>query len=306
MTHEIEKSEGIKNAVLAGHAITMIENDTQKQIAVQNPRNEKKILADSLAELEMDRQVAEKAFYSIPYKDYNNTDRGGAPKITYVQGISIQGAMALARRWGNCANAWRVSADTDQYSDKIKVEGVFLDYETNVRTVRTVTVPATYFSKTTKKEMPLNSQRLTMAIGAGGSKAVRNAILASLPEYLKNQYFKRSGEIASGKMQGDTRPQVERIKEEYEKLKPILKEFGILPKDMPVLLGKASIKSDEDIVKLRGICNALSDGVTTREELLGASQKKSEPAKQGAVDIDTLLEQDIAKKKNEVKDEDLI
>lgn len=269
-------AETLKQAVSAGHAIIAIENDTQKQIAMQHPRTEKKILDDALAELDMDDKVAQKAFYSIPYKDYENRDRDGQPKITYVQGLSIQGAMALARRWGNCANGARITRETDE---RIELEGVFLDYETNLRTTRPFSVSRTYVDRQTKTARPLNETRLNMAIQAGFSKAVRNAILASLPEYLKNQYFKKATDVATGKTPNDTRTPQERFKATFEDIKKGLAEYGVTSADMVKILGKARVATDEDLIKLRGTLNALIDGITTKDQLLGSPEKKQDGPK---------------------------
>lgn len=174
--------------VAQGLRVVQIENDTQRSMAVQKPRDEAAVYKGAVKELSLAPEFAKSAFYSIPYKDGDRT--------VNVEGPSIKAAMALARRWGNCANGARVTDDNDE---RITVEGVFLDYETNVRTLRSVSVPKTGYSKATKSTYRLREDKLNMAIQAGMSKAVRNAILSSLPASLVETFTAAAKKLVAGK-----------------------------------------------------------------------------------------------------------
>src|SRR5260221_14332239 len=117
-----------------GYYIVRLEREQQRQMSIQKPREEKKVLERLIRALELSPKFAEKVFYSIPYKQKDGTKKN-------VEGISIKGAMAIQRIWGNCASACRVVAEKD---DRIICEGAFLDYETNSRVMREVAVSRFY------------------------------------------------------------------------------------------------------------------------------------------------------------------
>src|SRR5258708_6216053 len=94
-------NEDVKDLIQQGHAIIRIENDVQQQISVLRPRNEKSVLQAILMEMQIEPSVAEKYFYSLPFKNKDGS-------TTYVVGLSIKAAMAIQRRWGNCASACRI------------------------------------------------------------------------------------------------------------------------------------------------------------------------------------------------------
>ena len=194
----------------------------------------------------MRRALQKKAYYSIPYKD-----RDG--KTTMVEGLSIKEAMALGRRWGNCTNGFRILSDDDE---RVIVEGVFIDFETNMRTQRTLSVakkarragyngkPATY--------APLSPDRLNMAIQAGGSKAVRNAILASLPAAITEAYFDEAKRVVASKNP------IEGVYKQFDKI-------GVSPETVAAYLKRphiAAMEHTERVAHLIGIFNAIEDGQT--------------------------------------------
>lgn len=241
----------IHSLVEQGARLMQVENETQRMIAIQRPRDEAKVFDEAMAELERFPKFAKKAFYSIPYAN----DKGGT---TMVEGPSIKAANTLARRWGNNANGWRV---LEELVDRIIVEGVFLDYETNVRTLRPVSVSRFIKRKSGKIER-LKTDRLNIAIQAGGSKAVRNAILNGLPEPLVDTYKDRAKAIAS-----DSTPKGEKKKLASQQIESIVRLF-VSKKKIPQGLVDAYIErhsveyqTDASLLShLTGLWNAIEDG----------------------------------------------
>ncbi|MTW08855.1 hypothetical protein GM524_13395, partial [Streptococcus pneumoniae] len=73
----MEKGSSAASLVEQGLSLMRIENETQMKVAIQKPRQFKKIRKDVMEELETIPEFAMKSYYSIPYKN----DMGGT---TYV------------------------------------------------------------------------------------------------------------------------------------------------------------------------------------------------------------------------------
>jgi hypothetical protein len=261
--------------VKEGLTISRIENESQQVMAIQKPRDEQKVSEGMLAELEAIPEFASKAYYSIPYK---NEDGG----TTFVEGPSIKLSMAIARRWGNCANGARVIDDNDE---RILVEGVFIDYETNMRTLRQVSVSKTVWSKNTKSYFRIKPDRLNMAIQAGMSKAVRNAILASLPISIIELCFQKAKKLAIGTKvvtpKGGapvvTGPSSTEIKAKILLAAKAFIGMGVDKKLVDAYIENSSQETDEDLLAhLRGLYNAIKDGQTTADAVFGTAEAKEE------------------------------
>ncbi len=266
----------IADLVQQGATIVQIENDTQRTIAIQRPRDEEKVLKDALKELELYPQFAEKAYYVIPYKT------GDGDKTQDVKGPSIKAAMALGRRWGNAANGGRIIGEDDR---RVQMEGVFLDYETNFRTVRPMSISKTAWSKKFGKVIPLRDDRLNMAIQAGASKAIRNAILAALPVGLVEEYTATAMKIAASgvKRKGET------VKPIKERIAAMYAAFAAVAVDKKAIDGYLAehpdLGNDEGILAhMIGVYNAISDGQASVEEVFPALQKEPLKEPQRATD----------------------
>lgn len=271
--------------VSQGATLLRIENESQQQLAIQKPRDERRVIEGAIQELDLSPKFAAKSFYSIPY-------RKGSQEIK-VEGPSIQAAMSLARRWGNCSNGARV---VDQSDEHVVVEGVFVDYETNVRTLRTVTVAKFAKNKNTQRYDRLPPDRMNMAILAGMSKAVRNAILATLPAGLVDTYYEHAKQLtASGgkpvpadkpltpkQLEARLNKGIKHIMTTYkltsEQVLPYVQ--GLKDRNIPVL---------DIITHLQGVCNAIEDGQITAHDAFGVSTAQPGAPEQGEVTADELF-----------------
>lgn len=256
--------------IAQGLQLIKMENDSQQMMAIQNPRDEEKLFKGALKELEMDPEFASKAYYSIPYKD---KDTG---KTVFVEGPGIGAAMALARRWGNCANSGRIVDERDDY---LVVQGVFLDYETNFRTLRDVTVQRK-FKKKDGTTYTLAVDRLQMAIQAGISKAARNAILTSLPKALVNAYFKKAKDIAVNGLPGQKqKPVADRLADAKKKFASISVTDEMMKKYYERWKKEAEKPTDEEfLAHLIGVWNGISDEQTSVDEVFGEEKAQAAEA----------------------------
>ena len=261
-----------------GHAVVRIENDVQQQISIARPRDEEKVYTGLVSELEGVPAFAKKAFYSIPYKD----GKGGT---TNVEGPSIGAAMAIARRWGNCATANRV---LEEKEDRIICEGVFMDYETNNRVCRQVAVLRHYKPHDSNTMVPLRADRLALAIAAGLSKAVRNAVLHGVPESIKIRYIDEAKRIAT---QGTKKQPAKTLQDRVKDLLAGFEAQGVKTEQIRAYIGKDDI-GEAEYSKLLGTLNALEDGLTTKAEVFGdpaAAQAVPKTLKNKPVDMKDLI-----------------
>ena len=263
-----------------GVELMKLENESQQKMAILKPRNEKQILESTLEELQDNPEYAQTYYYVIPYSKSK-----GSSETVDVTGLSIGAAMALLRRWGNCSTGARVVSDMD---DRVTVEGVCIDYETNLRVLNQVSVSRKMWSKANNGYFFLSPDRLNLAIQAGMSKAKRNAILALLPNYIKDRIFKEAKQLAGGG--GDKkRPKaymtVEKKAETLGEIMTSFKELGVTSAMLEKYSGKTINKmTPEELGVIIGIRNAIKEGQTTAQEVFSpATEKPTGPITKGDI-----------------------
>jgi hypothetical protein len=267
-TMNTEMTDSVVNMLEQGMTIMRAENETQQSMAIQKPRELTKLVHAAIEELRTFPDFAKKSYYSIPYKDYSVNP----PREVMVEGLSIKAANALVRHWGNNASGFRVVGADD---DRIMVMGVFLDYETNMRRTAEISV-----SRKAKKRdgttYALDVTRLNMAIQAGGSKAVRNAILNALPIGLTDGYFAEAKRIVVKGGKVDTEPITpEDIKTAMEGIFKAFEGQQVARAEVINYISRHSeIDSEEGVVAhLQGLLNAIAEGGITIEEAFSIGQQ---------------------------------
>lgn len=278
-TDEMSAGEAL---VAGGAALVRAENEGMSVIAIQRPRDEKKIHKAALAELELVPRLAARAYYTLPFK---NHVRGCRKRKTcncptnYVRGMSVKGAMSLARRWGNCAATVRVIDDT---LESATLEGVFLDLETNARfcTPKVVSKWRTWDGKRVR----LWDADLEKLIAATASKAKRNAILDGLPDWLVEDYYQTARRIA---LEEETKANAGSQESLAERIVKAFGGYSVTAEMIERRLGHPLDKlTDEEVLDLRGIMNALRDKEITVEE---AFEPEPEELPKNESDVDTVL-----------------
>lgn len=261
--------------VAQGVTIVRAENETMSSIAIMRPRNEREIMTNALGELDLAPEQAKAAYYSIPFKDRQSG------RTLYVQGLSIDGATSLARRWGNCAVGGRIINEDETGVD---VEGVFVDWQTNFRIAKPHR--ASKVRKVGGQWVQADEQRLLMAVQASVSKAQRNAIEAGLPPGLTSAYFEKA-RILTGGLPNEPADQkkVEAVIKAFER-------FKVTPAMLKESVGRPPTEwYGEDVANLRGLFKALMDGGVTVQEIWPETIEKEgtvtvESLKAGAVKIE--------------------
>lgn len=242
--------------VASGATLMRIENENMQAVSLAHPRNETQVLDGALAELEQYPDMAVRYYYSIPYAEERGSDR----KVE-VKGPSIHAALSLGRRWGNCVvRGYQVGED----EDKVYLSGVFLDMQTNFRVERPHTV-SKWLRRRDGKTQLLSEQRQVMAVQAGASKAMRNAILNGLPDGLVEAFYQRARSIAARE-----------AKERWSKMLTAFREFGVTREMIEDHLGHPLEKvTENEITDLGGIYNALNDGQAQATDIFGKRTKPS-------------------------------
>lgn len=238
--------------------------DTLMGRAKQFPRDIEVVLRKAQQELEVVPELAARSYYSIPYNQ-------GKQNETLVEGPSIKAAMTLARGWGNCFNQGRVQ---DEDKNNVICQGIFIDLETGLLTLREIKMSKYYKPRGQQGVVPKNADMLYNSVQAGISKAVRNAILASLPDWLVYSYFKRAKEIVVNPPASIGKP-VASLEDRILKAKQfICKTFNVKPQDMETYITDNADMIEDDsalLVHLQGLYNSIKDGNAKVSEVFGVA-----------------------------------
>ena len=234
--------------VAEGATIIKLENQTQMAIAVQRPRDESRILSDSLKELDLYPSMAREAIYVKPV----GKDDSGVIKT--VEGLSIRAAESLGNRWSNSSYGTEIVSETDESAT---IASVFLDYQANTRHVMMATVSKFY--KTRQGQIVRYApDRFDTVLKANGSKLLREVILRSLPAGLKKEYETKARIILKKEPIAAQRTAViERFV-----------DLGVTEGQLEIWKGKP-IKEwkREDILDALGLVNAIRDGEASIESV---------------------------------------
>ncbi len=217
------------------------------------PRNLVALQDRAQQELEVVPELAARSYYSIPYNQ-------GKQNETLVEGPSIKAAMTLARNWGNCFNQGRMQ---DEDKSNVITQGIFIDLETGLLTLREIKVSKFYKPRGGQGMVPRSGDALYNAVQAGISKGVRNAILASLPDFLVWSYFQRAKEIVLHPPENMSKP-IASLQDRIVKAKQfICRTFQVSPLEMEDYITNNADSIEDDgalLIHLQGLYNSLKDG----------------------------------------------
>lgn len=246
--------------VSLGYALVQAENDALRRISIEKPRRPEEALQEALGEFSMlekhlgaefTQEYAKKGYYSIPYND-------GEGGTTFVEGLSVRSQERLMRIWGNCAVTGRLTNEDERGYD---VGGVAIDFQSGFRLERVVRVSKYAWRRKSRTTVLLSEPDQAKAVQIGVSKAIRNAGLAILPDWLRMIYFRRLKEMAAGDLLKPADPA------RATALITRFAEFKVTLEMLEQKLGKVRAKwTGDDLGTLIGLGSAIRDKEVTIEE----------------------------------------
>lgn len=207
--------------------------------------------------------MEESVFYS-----WEVTDKNSPTGKSIIQGLSIDGAMMIARNWGNCA----VDAlDITETPTSYLMPARFLDMETNFTATRI------FISRkdrdTGGRYGDGRKQEIQFAIGQ--SKAMRNVIKACVPEYIVERAIKAAQQNIRTRIEEMVKKHTLAgvVKAAVEKLAQFeVTEAMILSKYRKSAIGGIDI---DDLVGMQCDLRALEKGAETVDALYIVTAPKS-------------------------------
>lgn len=224
-----------------GATIQRTQTQYSGALTVQKPRERKAIQTAVLEEAGLS---GEDFFYSWTTKNRDGT-RG------LVEGISIEGAMILARNWGNCALPVDLTVDAPTHW---VFAATFVDLETGFNGTRL------FRQRKTQSTGKMDADRtLDIAFQIGQSKAIRNAIDKAMPSWLTGPALEKAKSSSEGKFRD--------VVAANKKALAAFGEWGVTSLQLEEKLGlKIEFWTPRDHVSLSGLYRAIRDRQTTIAE----------------------------------------
>lgn len=224
------------------------------EIARQYPRDEARVLLALLKTLDDYPMFAERALYSIPYRDGERTVK--------VEGLTIRAAETMATAWGHMRVGVRIVGEDDNGWD---LEAIAFDMQTNYWELQPARASKWLKRRDGRMEL-LDDRRQIMVRGAVASKLKRNCVLSVLPLHLKAAFERRvrekmaGGPLLSAADPEKTKTAIEWFQTTYQVTLPMLVAYVGKPRDL---------WTGQDLSDLRAVGNALQENETTVEVAFG-------------------------------------
>jgi len=250
------ETTAMMGVVGAGAALQQVKTSYTTAVAVQKPRSLPKVVAAVLEEATF---AGSSFYYGWVVK---NKKTGRESKI---EGGSIDLAMAMARNYGNAAIEVEVTETPTHYLFK----GIFVDLETGF------TCPRLFRQRKGQNiGMDADADRAEdIVFQIGQSKAIRNAVLRAMPEWLEKQAIEAAKRAELKKI----RP--ENLVLSRAQILNFFAPWGVTQDRIENTLGKKiETWGPEDIVQLRGMATALKESRVSPTELFPPVEE--EPASQ--------------------------
>lgn len=216
--------------------ITKVEIDTAIATARQYPRSIEKARKEIMGSI-VSEDIAEECIYALP--------RGQK----HIRGPSIRFAEIAVAAYGNCESGARTTHIGDEF---VEAEGVFRDYQNNVRKVRRVRRRIT-----DSKGRRYNNDMILMTCNAACAIAERNSILSGIPKAVWGESYEKAFGMAGGT--------IATIDSKRERAMAAFATLGVKPEQVFSVLEikGASELSPDHIITMRGMIGALRSGEET-------------------------------------------
>jgi hypothetical protein len=241
--NDLALGQGAVGIISGGETLKQITSGFQTAVSVQQPRDIDRIVKA----LDKDSEYAGE-FY---YYSWMVTDKNG--KKVPVEGLSYHGQIAIAREFGNCAIVPLFEETNDAYI----FSPTFIDIERGYNFSRI------YKQSKTKAPGKYGAERWAdMQMQSGQSKAIRNVVKGSIPEWLQQRVFSNAKKAVLNNI---TKLGLAKA---TDKALNYLKQHGISEQQVIDTLGKTIADfTVDDIAILRGLCRQIEDGTERADDL---------------------------------------
>lgn len=224
--------------------------DVQISTAKTYPRNVKKSIENSIAIVTLDTETASTCTYSLP--------RAGKP----ITGPTVHLAKILAQNWGNLRCEAKI---VEIGSKQITSQAIAFDLENNLAIK--VEVKRSILDKTGKR---FSEDMITVTGNAANAIALRNAILSVIPKAIIDKVYNEAKHTITGDLSDKTKLIVKRKKV----MDGFIETYSLTEKEVLSAIGKAAVEhlTQDDLVVLIGIGQAIKDGDTTVQEAFKSKQ----------------------------------
>lgn len=247
--------------VEALEALNRSEIDMQIATAKKYPRDIMASINRVVSLATVDENTAEECFYSLKRRGADGGD-------TFITGPSVRLAEIVAASWGNIRVAAQVVGNDGRF---ITARGTCLDLETN--NAVSVEVQRRICDKYGK---PYSDDMQVVTGNAAAAIAFRNAIFKVVPMSTFGPAIEAIKKKAAG--------QAENLPETIQKMLRYYASIGVTEDMVLVYLG-VSHRDEIDaemIESLRGVKNAIKEGMTTaRESFINPYNERNKAASQG-------------------------
>ena len=246
----------------AGKSLQRVQTPYTTAIAVQRPRSLSKIVANVLEEA----TLAGRSFYYGWEVESKKTGRK-----QWIEGPSIDLSMCLARHYGNAA----IDVEVEETLTHYQFRGVFIDLESGF------TCPRLFRQRKSQSiGMKDVDRQEDIVFQIGQSKAIRNAVVRAMPDWLIQRAIDAAKEAELGAVKKETTPVA------AAKVINWYKKHGVSQDRIEKRLGRpADLWTEHDIVDLRGMATALKEGRVTAEEMF--AENGESPSAPATADIPT-------------------
>jgi hypothetical protein len=244
-------SEEIQIIPLEGVEMQILRDKASIDIQVSTAHAFKRDIAscinDALAMATIDVDTAMTCGYSVP--------RGGKA----ITGPSVHLAKIIMQNWGNFRGEAKVISTTEKY---VESEAIAWDLQKNVAVK--VTVKRSIMTNSGK----MKDDMIIVTGNAANSIALRNAIFSVIPKAVTDKIYKASQQ----KIIGDASEFSKKVKSVFTAFK---KNYDEDQEAVLKIVGKTQISqlTNDDLVTLIGVGQALKDGDTTSEIVFKKAEK---------------------------------
>lgn len=251
--------------VAQGAALQRTQTQFQQAIAVQRPRDIEQVAHRVLKEA---RMAGEDFYYA-----WSQKDKSSATGTSLIEGVSIDGAMILARNYGNCAATIEIVRDEPK---AWVFSASFIDFETGFTDTRL------FRQRKSEAHSRADAERLQdIAFQIGQSKAKRNVIVRCVPTYIVNRAMAEAKATVVARFK-DVKVEAPKIVQKFSRI--------ATQEQLERKIGKPFTRwASADLAMLDAIGRAIRAGQTTAELEFSeeAAQAKPEATEQAQASDDS-------------------